>query len=133
MRFAFPVFISLFVQSLYSGVDLMMVGQYAETADISGVSTGSILALTITLVVTGVLVGVAVYVGRTIGQKDTRQTRAAIGTAIVLFVIIGVALSVLLALFSGPITGLLNAPEEAFDQTLAYIAEGAPFLWCCTI
>lgn len=121
LRFAFPVFISLFVQSLYSGVDLMMVGQYAETADISGVSTGSILALTITLVVTGVLVGVAVYVGRTIGQKDTRQTRAAIGTAIVLFVIIGVALSVLLALFSGPITGLLNAPEEAFDQTLAYI------------
>ena len=41
IKFAIPVLAAMFLQSLYGGVDLLVVGQFAETADISGVSTGS--------------------------------------------------------------------------------------------
>lgn len=33
MRFAIPIFLSLLLQALYGGVDLLVVGQFATTAD----------------------------------------------------------------------------------------------------
>ena len=53
IRFAMPVFAALFLQSLYGGVDLLVVGQFSHTADVSGVSTGSVLMQTVAMVVTG--------------------------------------------------------------------------------
>lgn len=49
MRFAVPVFFTLFLQALYGGVDLLVVGQFAQTADVSAViriidTGGSLLA-----------------------------------------------------------------------------------------
>ena len=35
IRFAVPVFFTLFLQALYGGVDLLVVGQFASTADVS--------------------------------------------------------------------------------------------------
>ena len=51
--FAVPVFFTLFLQALYGGVDLLVVGQFAATADVSGVATGSMLMSTVTMVITG--------------------------------------------------------------------------------
>lgn len=53
IRFAVPVLFTLFLQALYGGVDLLVVGQFAQTADVSGVATGSMLLQTVTMVVTG--------------------------------------------------------------------------------
>ena len=36
IRFAVPVFFTLFLQALYGGVDLLVVGQFAATTDVSG-------------------------------------------------------------------------------------------------
>jgi len=36
IKFAVPVFAAMFLQSLYGGVDLLVVGQFATTADVSG-------------------------------------------------------------------------------------------------
>lgn len=40
-RFAMPVLFALFLQALYGGVDLLIVGRFASTTDVSGVATGS--------------------------------------------------------------------------------------------
>ena len=57
IRFAVPVFFTLFLQALYGGVDLLVVGQFAATADVSGVATGSMLMSTVTMVITGLSMG----------------------------------------------------------------------------
>ena len=41
LRFAGPVLLALFLQAMYGAVDLIVVGKFAGTADISAVSTGS--------------------------------------------------------------------------------------------
>ena len=41
LRFAFPVLLALLLQAMYGAVDLLVVGKFGHTADISGVSTGS--------------------------------------------------------------------------------------------
>lgn len=60
LRFAFPVLLALFLQAMYGGVDLLIVGQFAETADISGVSLGSLITQTLTIFVTGLSMGITV-------------------------------------------------------------------------
>lgn len=121
IKFAVPVFAALFLQSLYGGVDLLIVGQFAETADVSGVSSGSILVQTITMVITGLSMGITVFVGQKIGEKRTEEAGRAIGAGVALFVVIGIALSVLLVVFSHKLTDMLHAPMEAYEHTSMYI------------
>ena len=52
IKFAIPVFVAMFLQSLYGAVDLLVVGQFAETKDVSGVATGSLLMQTVTMIIT---------------------------------------------------------------------------------
>lgn len=39
--FAFPVLLALFLQAMYGAMDLLIVGKFASSADVSAVSTGS--------------------------------------------------------------------------------------------
>lgn len=41
LKFAYPVFLALFLQAMYGAIDLLIVGKFASTADVSGVATGS--------------------------------------------------------------------------------------------
>ena len=40
IMFAFPVLLALFFQAMYGAVDLLIVGRFASSADVSAVSTG---------------------------------------------------------------------------------------------
>ncbi len=121
IKFAIPVLAALFLQSLYGGVDLLVVGQFAETVDVSGVATGSVLMQTVTMVITGLSMGITIYVGQKIGEKNNKEAGKAIGTGIVLFILIGLILSVLLVVFTKDLANILHAPTEAYDQTCEYI------------
>lgn len=85
VRFAVPVLFTLFLQALYGGVDLLVVGQFADTADVSGVATGSMLLQTITMVITGLSMGITILVGERIGRRRPREAGHAIGSGICLF------------------------------------------------
>lgn len=39
--FALPVLFALFLQAMYGAVDLLIVGKFASSVDVSAVSTGS--------------------------------------------------------------------------------------------
>ncbi|MCM1251457.1 MAG: MATE family efflux transporter [Clostridium sp.] len=121
IRFAVPVLAALFLQSLYGGVDLLIVGQFAETADVSGVATGSLLMQTVTMVITGLAMGVTVYVGQKIGEKNQKEAGKAIGAGIVLFCFLDAVLAILLAGFAKNFASALHAPQEAYEQTCQYI------------
>ena len=121
IRFALPVLLALFLQALYGGVDLLVVGQFAETADVSGVATGSMLMQTVTMIITGLSMGITVLVGRKIGERNPKQAGRAIGGGICLFAVFAVVLTLLLAGGAEIISHLLHAPEEAFSQTSMYI------------
>ena len=75
IRFAVPVFFTLFLQALYGGVDLLVVGQFASTADVSGVATGSMLLSTVTMIITGLSMGITILVGETDRQPAPKRSR----------------------------------------------------------
>ena len=121
IRFAVPVFFTLFLQALYGGVDLLVVGQFAATADVSGVATGSMLMSTVTMVITGLSMGITILVGERIGRGEPDEAGRAIGGGICLFAAFGVLLTVVLLAGAEPLARLLHAPEEAFAETVEYI------------
>lgn len=121
IKFALPVLFALFLQSLYGGVDLLIVGQFASTADISGVATGSMLMHTFTMIITGLAMGITILVGQKIGEKNEKEAEKAIGTGIVLFGFVALLLTIILGLFAQVFTTLLHAPVEAEAATTIYI------------
>ena len=121
IKFAVPVFLTLFLQALYGGVDLLIVGQFAETADVSGVATGSMLLSTVTNVTTGLSMEITILVGERIGRGDRNGAGRAIGGGIFLFAVFGVVLTLVMLFGAETLASLLHAPEEAFAETVMYI------------
>ena len=121
LKFAGPVLLALLLQSLYGAVDVLIVGRFAATVDVSGVSTGSQLMSSVTLILSGLAMGMTIMLGQFIGEKRSEESGDIIGTGILLFAVIAVVLSVLFCLLASPLASLLRAPEEAFTETVSYI------------
>lgn len=121
LSFAVPVLFSLLLQALYGGADLLIVGRFADTVDVSGVATGSVLLSTVTNIIIGLSMGITVSVGEKIGLKKKRDAGKAIGAGIWLFTVVAALLTVVLAFGAPFFANALHAPTTAFLQTVWYI------------
>ena len=124
IRFALPVLLALFLQAMYSAVDLIIVGQFGgNNADVfvSAVSTGSQIMMTVTFVITSLAMGLTVYVAEKIGADDCEEAGEIIGSGISLFAIISIVVTIVMVLASSALAKLMQAPKEAFDNTVWYI------------
>ena len=70
IRFSIPLMLSLVLQALYGAVDLIVVGYFSQTSDISAVATGSQTMQAFTTLVTGLTMGVTVCIGQAVGAGD---------------------------------------------------------------
>ncbi|MCM1061975.1 MAG: MATE family efflux transporter [Eubacterium sp.] len=121
LRFMLPVLFAMFLQAMYGAVDLLVVGQFATNADVSGVSTGSQIVLTLTNLIVSFAMGITVTVGQKIGQKRPKEASSAVGTGIMIFTAVGLFFTLVSVIFAAPLASVMNAPEEAFDITVKYI------------
>ena len=121
MRFALPVLLALFLQSMYGAVDLLVVGKFSDPADVSAVSTGSMLMMTLTGIVSSLGMGMTIFLGQKIGEKKPREGGRIVGSGLVLFLGLGVVLTLAVALGANLLAGTMRAPAEAYPRTAAYI------------
>ena len=121
LLFAVPVLLALFLQAMYGAVDLLIVGKFASSADVSAVSTGSQIMTTLTNLVSSLAMGITILLGQQIGNGKKEEGGRTVGTAILLFAGIAVIMSVILVVFAPQVSSLMNAPEEAFQKTVDYI------------
>ncbi len=122
LRFSLPILLALFLQALYGAVDLLIVGKFAATQDVSGVAVGSQIMMTITGVVSSFAMGTTIFLGQRIGAGEKDACAKIVGSTIVMFLGIGLFLSVVTPLLAGPLAQLMNAPAEAFAQTKRYLS-----------
>ena len=119
--FAVPVLFALFLQAMYGAVDLLIIGKFATSADVSAVSTGSQIMMMLTNAVSAFAMGTTILLGQQIGSGKKEEGGKSVGTAIVMFAILAIIMTVILVLFAPQISGIMNAPTEAFNQTVAYV------------
>ncbi len=121
VRFMVPVFLAMFLQAMYGAADLLIVGQFAQSLDVSAVSTGSQMMMTITNLVTSFAMGTTILLGQRIGEGRGREGGQVVGASLCLFGTIAAVFTVLVPALSVPLSRIMNAPDEAFGATASYI------------
>jgi Na+-driven multidrug efflux pump len=121
LRFSIPVFLAMLLQAMYGAVDLAVVGQFGDKAGVSAVSTGSLVMVTVTGLVRGLTMGLTILLAQKIGERNDRDAADAVGASILLFSAAGALLTLITLLASRPLTSVMQAPPEAYDDTLRYI------------
>ena len=121
VRFALPVLAALFLQAMYGAVDLLVVGRFGSAADVSAVSTGSQIMMTLTHLVSSFAMGATILLGQQIGEGKGERGGETIGACIVLFACVGAALTALAVPGAGALAAVMHAPAEAFDLTATYV------------
>lgn len=121
LGFMLPVLLAMFLQAMYGAVDLLVVGRFATNADVSGVSTGSQILLTLTNLLVSFAMGITVTIGHQIGEGKADDAGKTVGTGIFLFALIGIVFTVLGVLGANFWANIMNAPAEAYDITVSYV------------
>lgn len=121
VRFAVPVFLALLLQAAYGAADLIVVGRFADAAELSGVASGSQFFNLITMAVTGLSMGVTVFVGGAVGAGRRRLAGLGIGCGIALFAALAVLVTAVTVPMAEALAKAVHAPAEAFAQTASYI------------
>ena len=119
--FALPMLLALFLQAMYGAIDLLVVGRFGISADVSAVSTGSQIMQTVTFMIEGVSMGITVLAGHRIGEGNNKEAGRVIGSGIALFAMIAVGATAVMLACARPLAALMRAPEEAFGRTVSYI------------
>ncbi len=121
LMFVVPVLFALFLQAMYGAVDLLVVGKFAGPEDVSAVSTGSQIMMTLTNLVSSLAMGLTIFLGQKIGEKNNRFGGMIIGCGILFFLIIGAVLTVMIPVLGPALANIMHAPEEAYLKTVSYI------------
>ncbi|NCD03412.1 MAG: MATE family efflux transporter [Clostridia bacterium] len=121
LKFMIPVLGALFLQAMYGAADLLIVGKFGSSVDVSAVGTGSQIMMTLTNLIVSFSMGTTIFLGQTIGEGNAKKGGDILGNSILLFLIIGISLTVLIPVASSGLAGIMNAPKEAFSQTVSYI------------
>ena len=80
--FSLPVLISNLIQSLYSAVDMLVVGQFSGPEAMSGVNIGGQVSFLVTNMVFGLSVGPTVLIGQYKGANDRENMKRTISYAL---------------------------------------------------
>ena len=120
VKFSIPILISNFIQTLYSVVDMIVVGKVAGTYSMSGVNIGSQVTLMITNLVIGLTVGATVLIGQYLGANNRKALKETIGTLFSSLLVIGVVMTVVMVALEEPLLRLIQTPEESFSEAKNY-------------
>ncbi len=118
--FALPFLISNLIQTLYSVVDMIVVGQFAGTASMSGVNIGSQVTLLITNMVLGLCVGATVLIGQYLGAGNRQALKETIGTLLSTLIVLAVVITIGMIIVQEPLLKLIKTPAESFSEAKAY-------------
>ena len=121
IKFMVPVFLAMLLQAMYGAVDLLIVGKFAHSTDVSAVSTGSQIMMTLTNLVTSFAMGTTILLGQRIGEGRGKEGGRVIGSSICLFAAVAGLFTLLIPILSRSLSAVMNAPAEAFDETASYI------------
>ena len=118
--FSAPVLLSNLIQSLYSVVDMIVVGRFAGPISMSGVNIGTQVTMLITNMVFGLSVGATVLIGQYLGAGRRDLLKETIGTLFTTLGILAVVLTVLMISTADPILKLIQTPAESFSEAKSY-------------
>lgn len=121
IQFALPLFGANLLQSLYSIVDMLVVGRIVGKTGLAAISNASMIGFIINSICIGVSMGGTVLVAQYKGAKDEEAQKETIGTLFSLSLIASAIVTVCGLLVYAPLFSLLNLPAAAMEDACGYM------------
>lgn len=121
VKFAVPFFISNLIQSLYSLVDLIILGHFGGTNSISAANIGGQVLVILTNLAAGLAGGGMVMLGNYLGSRQKDKINGTISTLLITLMVMAAIFMVLLFIFEQSLLRLLDTPDEAYGQARQYM------------
>lgn len=119
--YAIPLILSTLVQKLFNAVDIVVLGNMADSIAVAAVgATTSIVSLVIDTFV-GLSTGTKIIFARQFGAKDEERIKRTEDTSLILGAGIGITVAVLAIIFARWFLVQTNCPEECIEAAELYI------------
>lgn len=120
LAFSMPFLAANILQSVYTVVDMIIVGQFVGPEGLSGVSVGSQITSLFTSTGIGLAMGGQMMLAQFKGAGDSKAQEESIGTMLTFMLLLGVCLSIPCVLLANPLLRLLNTPAESMQDAYWY-------------
>ena len=121
LRFALPFMGSSIFQLLYNLVDMIVVGQFSDSAGISAVNNAGQIMQLVTFMVTGIGTGATVLIGRHVGAGRDKEVGRTICNVIYLFAAVAAVMTALVLLLGNAAVAAMQVPQAAVTPSRAYL------------
>ncbi len=121
VRLALPFMLSNLLQTFYSMIDMIVVGQYVGSTGLSAVTVSAQVIMLMTTIAMGFASAGQILISQQAGARDTAGMKETIGTLFSTVGAVGVLMTVLGLALHGPVLRLLNVPQESYSQAVDYM------------
>ncbi|MDO4273232.1 MAG: MATE family efflux transporter [Eubacteriales bacterium] len=121
IRFAVPLLGANLLQSLYSIVDMLVVGRVVGKVGLAAISNASMISFIINSLCIGVTMGGTVLTAQYKGADDKQGQKETIGTLFSLSFIASIIVTIAGLLVYFPLFSLLHVPVEAMKDACGYM------------
>lgn len=132
LRFCLPFLLANILNSLYTTVDTIVIGQFVGSTGIVAVNMGGKTLNMFTIFGASLAGGGQTLIAQLTGAKRKDDINQTIGTLFTLLTVLSVVIAAVLIIFSRPILTLLNTPEESFTGATQYLiitSAGIPLMF----
>lgn len=132
LLFAMPLVLSGFLQTLYSMVDMVVVGRFVGGTALSAVSIGGDILTMLTFASMGISNAGQIIISQYIGAGQRDKVTKLIGTLFVFMLGCAVCIMIACLFIRNGILRLINTPPESWDYAMAYVTTcmiGLPFIY----
>ena len=117
---ALPVIVGMAVQTLYSIVDMLFIGQLGGSS-IAAVAFNMPLYFFVMGITFGIGTGITATIARAIGEQDKKKADDAAKHGLLIALFMGVSLTVLGLLTGKKVLAMLGSPSELIDESWSYL------------
>ncbi len=118
--FATPLFFSNLLQIIYNIADMIIVGQSMGKVGLSAVSIGGDITHFLTFIAMGFSNAGQVLIAQYLGARKQNKLSRFVATMFSFLFVSSIIISILCFYLRVPFLHLMNTPQEAFSQALAY-------------
>jgi len=118
--FAMPLFLSSLLQIVYNTVDMIIVGQKLGSMGLSAASVGGDISGFLTFFSMGFSNAGQVIISQYVGAKEQKKLGRFIATMFTTLMVTAIIMSVICLVFRHELLRLMNTPETAYSEALAY-------------
>lgn len=121
IMFALPLLFANLLQSFYSIVDMLVVGNIVGEAGLAAISNGSMVSFIISSICIGITMGGTVLIAQYKGASDQQGQIETIGTLLGISLISAFVVTIIGLLVYEPLFQILNVPADSMQDACEYM------------